>query len=142
MDHEVVPGLRRGAASLGAHLQRGVAGSEPLGHAPSISTPALENPRRPSTRETTDVAIELDHPFSTTKPIDESFAAITDLERVVPAVEGGSVIEKTGPDTAEAMHAVQMTKKVRVRCGRCSTVNVAVADEGDEAARSAGRPRP
>ena len=26
---------------------------------------------------------------------------------------------------AEAMHPVQMTKKVRVRCGRCSTVNVA-----------------
>jgi hypothetical protein len=26
------------------------------------------------------------------------------------------------------MHAVQMTKKVRVRCGRCSTVNVAVID--------------
>ena len=30
---------------------------------------------------------------------------------------------------AEAMHAMQMTKKVRVRCGRCSTVNVAVTEE-------------
>lgn len=29
---------------------------------------------------------------------------------------------------AEAMHPVQMTKKVRVRCGRCSTVNVAVTE--------------
>ena len=29
---------------------------------------------------------------------------------------------------ATAMHAVQMTKKVRVRCGRCSTVNVSVID--------------
>ena len=27
---------------------------------------------------------------------------------------------------AEAMHPVQMTKKVRVRCGRCRTVNVAI----------------
>jgi hypothetical protein len=27
------------------------------------------------------------------------------------------------------MHPIQMTKKVRVRCGRCSTVNVAVTDE-------------
>ena len=36
---------------------------------------------------------------------------------------------------AEAMHPVQMTKKVRVRCGRCSTVNVAVTDESDEPAR-------
>ncbi len=30
---------------------------------------------------------------------------------------------------AGSMHEVQMTKKVRVRCGRCSTVNVAVSDE-------------
>jgi phage FluMu protein Com len=29
---------------------------------------------------------------------------------------------------AEAMHPVQMTKKVRIRCGRCSTVNVSVID--------------
>ena len=29
---------------------------------------------------------------------------------------------------ATAMHPVQMTKKVRVRCGRCSTVNVAVTE--------------
>jgi len=27
---------------------------------------------------------------------------------------------------ALAMQPVQMTKKVRIRCGRCSTVNVAV----------------
>ena len=38
------------------------------------------------------MAVELDHSFTTAKPIDESFEAITDLERVVPAVEGGSVI--------------------------------------------------
>jgi hypothetical protein len=37
-------------------------------------------------------------------------------------VECGNVL-------AVAMHAVQMTKKVRVRCGRCSTVNVAVTEE-------------
>jgi phage FluMu protein Com len=36
---------------------------------------------------------------------------------------------------AEAMHPMQMTKKVRVRCGRCSTVNVAVTDESAEPAR-------
>lgn len=29
---------------------------------------------------------------------------------------------------AAAMHPVQMTKKVRVRCARCSTVNVSVVD--------------
>ena len=32
---------------------------------------------------------------------------------------------------ATAMHPEQMTKKVRVRCGRCSTVNVAVIDGYD-----------
>ena len=40
---------------------------------------------------------------------------------------------------ATAMHPVQMTKKVRVRCGRCSTVNVSVID-GYEAA-SSGAPK-
>ena len=44
------------------------------------------------------MAVELDHPFSTAKPIDESFASVLDLERVVPAVEGGRVLEKTGPN--------------------------------------------
>ena len=29
---------------------------------------------------------------------------------------------------AVAMHPLQMTKKVRVRCGRCWTVNVSVVD--------------
>jgi uncharacterized protein len=48
------------------------------------------------------VAIELDHSFSTAKPIDESFAAILDLERVVACVEGGSVLETTGPESVRA----------------------------------------
>ena len=48
------------------------------------------------------MAVELGHPFSTTKSIDESFAAILDLERVVPCVEGGSVLETTGPSSVRA----------------------------------------
>ena len=36
---------------------------------------------------------------------------------------------------ATAMHPVQMTKKVRVRCGRCATVNVAVIDGYEGPAR-------
>lgn len=39
---------------------------------------------------------------------------------------------------AEAMQAVQMTKKVRIRCGRCETVNVSVVDGYELAARPAG----
>ena len=54
------------------------------------------------------MAVELDHSFTTDKPLDESFAAITDLERVVPAVEGGSVIERTGPDSVKAQILLKM----------------------------------
>ena len=38
------------------------------------------------------------------------------------------VCVKCGNLLAEAMHPVQMTKKVRVRCAVCSTVNVSVVD--------------
>ena len=54
------------------------------------------------------MAVELDHSFSTAKPIDESFAVITDLERVVPCVEGGSVVETTGPNSVKAEILVRM----------------------------------
>jgi carbon monoxide dehydrogenase subunit G len=54
------------------------------------------------------MAVELDHPFSTTKSIDESFAAILDLERLVPCVEGGSVLETTGPNSVRAEIKVKM----------------------------------
>jgi carbon monoxide dehydrogenase subunit G len=54
------------------------------------------------------VAIELDHPFTTAKPIDESYATILDLERTVPCVEGGTVIERTGPDSVNAEIKVRM----------------------------------
>jgi phage FluMu protein Com len=43
-------------------------------------------------------------------------------------VECGNVL-------AVSMNVVQMTKKVRIRCGRCSTVNVSVID-GYEVAQS------
>ena len=54
------------------------------------------------------MAVELDHRFTTDKPIDESFTAITDLERVVPAVEGGSVLERTGPESVKAQILLKM----------------------------------
>jgi uncharacterized protein len=54
------------------------------------------------------MAVQLEHPFSTTRPIDDSFAAVTDLERVVPCVEGGSVLETTGPDSVRAEIVVKM----------------------------------
>ena len=54
------------------------------------------------------MAVELDHSFSSAKPIDESFATILDLERVVPCVEGGSVLETTGPSSVRAEIKVRM----------------------------------
>ena len=48
------------------------------------------------------MAVELEHPFVTAKPIVESYATILDLERVVPCVEGGSVLETTGPGSVRA----------------------------------------
>jgi carbon monoxide dehydrogenase subunit G len=52
--------------------------------------------------------VELDHPFSTGKPLDDSWQAILDLERVVPCVDGGRVIEKTGDDSVKAEIKVKM----------------------------------
>ena len=52
--------------------------------------------------------VELDHSFTTRKPIDETWEAILDLERLVPCVEGGSVLERTGPDAVRAEIKVKM----------------------------------
>jgi carbon monoxide dehydrogenase subunit G len=54
------------------------------------------------------MAVELDHSFSTSKPLDESYASILDLERVVPAVEGGHVLERTSDDAVQAEIVVKM----------------------------------
>lgn len=52
--------------------------------------------------------VELDHSFTTGKPIDETWEAILDLERLVPCVEGGSVLERTSPDAVRAEIKVKM----------------------------------
>jgi carbon monoxide dehydrogenase subunit G len=52
--------------------------------------------------------IELDHPFTSGKPVDETWEAVLDLERLVPCVEGGSVLERTGPDAVRAEIKVKM----------------------------------
>ena len=75
--------------------------------------------------------VELDHPFSTGKPIDESWQAILDLERVIPCVEGGRVIEKTGPESVKA--------EIKVKMGAMSmtfTGTVAVIEQDPEAHRA------
>jgi len=52
--------------------------------------------------------VELDHSFTTGKPIDETWDAILDLERLVPCVEGGKVLERTGDDSVRAEIKVKM----------------------------------
>jgi carbon monoxide dehydrogenase subunit G len=54
------------------------------------------------------MAVELDHSFSTSKPIDESYATLLDLEQVVPCVQGGRVLESTGPESVKAEIKVKM----------------------------------
>jgi len=54
------------------------------------------------------MAVELDHSFSSSKPVDESYATLLDLERVVPCVQGGRVIESTGPESVKAEIKVKM----------------------------------
>jgi carbon monoxide dehydrogenase subunit G len=54
------------------------------------------------------MAVELDHSFATTKPAAESFASILDLERVVPCVDGGSVLETLSPTSVKAQIKVKM----------------------------------
>jgi carbon monoxide dehydrogenase subunit G len=54
------------------------------------------------------MAVELEHSFTTAKPIDDSFASILDLDKLVPCVEGGSVLERTGPDSVRAQIYIKM----------------------------------
>ena len=52
--------------------------------------------------------VELDHPFSNGKPTEYNWEAILDLDRVIPCVEGGRVVERTSPTSAKAEILVKM----------------------------------
>ena len=66
--------------------------------------------------------VELDHPFSTAKPIYENWEAILDLERLVPCVEGGRVIERTGEDAVKAEIKVKMGAMSMTFTGTVATI--------------------
>jgi uncharacterized protein len=76
------------------------------------------------------VAVVLEHPFSTAKSLDESYATILDLERVVPCVEGGSVLEKTGPSSVQAEIDIKMGAM-----GMTFTGTVEIVEQDPEAHR-------
>ena len=71
--------------------------------------------------------VELDHPFTSSKPVDETWAAILDLERLIPCVEGGSVTERTGSESVKA--------EIKVKMGAMSMTfkgTVEVVEQDDE----------
>lgn len=80
------------------------------------------------------MATELDHSFTTTKSLDESWEAITDLERVVPAVEGGRVTEATAPDSVKAEIILRMGAMSMTFLG-----TVEIAEQDPEAHRAVVR---
>jgi carbon monoxide dehydrogenase subunit G len=75
--------------------------------------------------------VSLDHSFSNGKGTDYNWDAILDLDRVVPCVEGGRVVERTSPESAKAEILVKMGAMSMKFVG---TVEVA---EHDEAAHQA-----
>jgi uncharacterized protein len=75
--------------------------------------------------------VELDHSFSTPRPIDETWNSILDLERLVPAVEGGRVIERTSPESVKAEIKVKMGAMSMTFTG---TVTITEQDEANHRA--------
>jgi uncharacterized protein len=75
--------------------------------------------------------VELDHSFSTGRPVDETWDAILDLERLIPCVEGGRVLERTGPDSARAEIKVKMGAMSMTFTG---TVEVVQQDDAEHRA--------
>jgi uncharacterized protein len=72
------------------------------------------------------MAVTLEHPFAMSHSTDENFAAVTDLEKVVPCVEGGRVIERTSDDAVKAEIVVKMGAMSMTFTG---TVEVAEKDD-------------
>jgi uncharacterized protein len=75
--------------------------------------------------------VELDHEFSTGKPTEYNWDAILDLDRIIPCVEGGKVLERTGPEEAKA--------EIKVKMGAMSMTfrgTVSVAERDDDAHRA------
>ncbi len=75
--------------------------------------------------------VELDHRFENGNSVDENWEAILDLDRIIPCVEGGSVLERTSPESAQAQILVKMGAMSMTFKG-----TVEVAERDDEAHRA------
>jgi carbon monoxide dehydrogenase subunit G len=75
--------------------------------------------------------VELDHSFQNGKPTDYTWDAILDLDRLIPCVQGGRVLERTSPTEAKA--------EIKVKMGAMSmtfTGTVQVVEQDDDAHRA------
>jgi carbon monoxide dehydrogenase subunit G len=75
--------------------------------------------------------VELDHSFQNDKTTDYNWDAILDLDRLIPCVEGGRVVERTSPTAARA--------EIKVKMGAMSmtfTGTVEVVEQDDAAHRA------
>ena len=52
--------------------------------------------------------MEFNNSFTVAKPIDEVWSTMTDLERVIPAVPGAEILEKTGDDAVKAAVKIRL----------------------------------
>jgi phage FluMu protein Com len=77
-------------------------------------------------------------------PRDGGTAVQEDADRPVFRGNGPDdyVCVECGNVLAVSMQAVQMTKKVRIRCGRCRTVNVSVVDGYEEGVSGSAKRSP
>jgi carbon monoxide dehydrogenase subunit G len=75
--------------------------------------------------------VELDHQFTTGKDTAYNWEAIRDLDRLIPCVQGGKVIERTSPTAAKAEIKVKMGAMSMTFAGTVEVV------EQDEAAHTA-----
>jgi carbon monoxide dehydrogenase subunit G len=71
---------------------------------------------------------ELDHSFENGKPTDYNWEAILDLDRIVPCVEGGRVIERIAPESAKAEILVKMGAMSMKFTGTVSVIDRSDAD--------------
>ena len=75
--------------------------------------------------------VELDHSFRNDKPTDYNWEAILDLDRLIPCVQGGRVVERTSPTAAKA--------EIKVKMGAMSMTfagTVEVVEQDDAAHRA------
>src|SRR3954470_18542537 len=77
------------------------------------------------------MAVDLDHSFPVGTSVDQTYAGILDLERVIPLVEGGKVTERTSPDAANAEILVKMGAMSMTFRG---TVEIVEKDEAEHRA--------